>query len=108
MSDTPSGSDSKNFKHIDLHADYLLNINNVLWGYDEDRLFTLVGIAGVNLAGTKGVEKSAKYAPGIGIGLQGSFRLNPSIDLFVEPRLNIYDKKYAAAADSEIPISWEN
>lgn len=95
MSDTPSGSDSRNFKHIDLHADYLLNINNVLWGYDEDRLFTLVGIAGVNLAGTKGVEKSAKYAPGIGIGLQGSFRLNPSIDLFVEPRLNIYDKKYA-------------
>ena len=34
-SDTPAGSASSYFKHIDLHADYLLNINNILWGYDE-------------------------------------------------------------------------
>lgn len=95
FSDTPGGSVSNYFKHVDLHADYLLNFNNVLWGYDEDRLFTLIGIAGFNLAGTKGVEKKAQYAPGLGVGLQGSFRLNRSVDLFVEPRLNIYNKKYA-------------
>ena len=40
------------------------NINNVLWGYDEDRIFSLIGIAGVNLAGTKGVDKTIG-APGI-------------------------------------------
>ena len=73
----------------------MLNINNILWGYDEDRLFTLMGIAGVNLSGTKGVEKTAKYAPGVGVGVQGSFRLNRSVDLFVEPRLNVYHKRYA-------------
>lgn len=88
--DTPSGSESGYFKHVDLHADYMLNINNILWGYDEDRLFTLMGIAGVNLSGTKGVEKTAKYAQGVGVGVQGSFRLNRSVDLFVEPRLNVY------------------
>lgn len=95
VSDTPAGSTSRYFKHVDLHADYLLNINNVLWGYDEDRIFSLIGIAGINLAGTKGVEKAAKYAPGIGVGVQGSFRLNRSVDLFVEPRLNVYHKRYA-------------
>lgn len=95
LCDTPSGSESGYFKHVDLHADYLLNFNNILWGYDEDRLFTLIGIAGVSLSGTKGVEKAAKYAPGVGVGLQGSFRLNRSVDLFVEPRLNVYHKRYA-------------
>ena len=95
LSDTPSGSASGYFKHVDLHADYLLNINNVLWGYDEDRIFSLIGIAGVNLAGTKGVDKTAKYAPGIGVGVQGSFRINRSVDLFIEPRLNVYNKRYA-------------
>ena len=95
FSDTPAGSKSRHFKHVDLHADYMLNINNVLWGYDEDRIFNLIGIAGVNLAGTKGVENSAKYAPGIGVGVQGSFRLNRSVDLFIEPRLNVYHKRYA-------------
>ena len=95
LCDTPSGSESGYFKHVDLHADYLLNINNILWGYDEDRLFTLMGIAGVNLSGTKGVEQRAKYAPGVGVGVQGSFRLNRSVDLFVEPRFNVYHKRYA-------------
>lgn len=95
MNDSPVGSESRYFKHVDLHADYMLNLNNVLWGYDESRLFTLIGIAGVNLSGTKGVDKSADYAPGIGVGLQGSFRMNRSVDLFVEPRFNIYHKKYA-------------
>ncbi|BDW78880.1 hypothetical protein BFINE_46750 [Bacteroides finegoldii DSM 17565] len=55
----------------------------------------MIGIAGVNLSGTKGVAQTAKYAPGLGIGLQGSFRLNRSVDLFVEPRLNVYQKRYA-------------
>ncbi|WP_044654377.1 MULTISPECIES: membrane protein [Bacteroides] len=95
FSDTPAGSKNRYFKHIDLHADYMLNLNNVLWGYDEDRVFNLIGIAGVNLAGTKGVENSGKYAPGIGVGVQGSFRLNRSMDLFIEPRLNVYHKRYA-------------
>lgn len=95
FSDTPAGSVSRYFKHVDLHADYLFNVNNILWGYDEDRFFKLIGIVGVNLAGTKGVDKSAKYAPGIGVGAQGSFRLNRSVDLFIEPRLNVYQKRYA-------------
>lgn len=95
FADTPAGSTSRYFKHVDLHADYMLNINNVLWGYDAGRIFSLIGIAGVNLAGTKGVEDAAKYAPGIGLGVQGSFRLNRSVDLFIEPRLNIYHKRYA-------------
>lgn len=95
FSDTPSGSESRYFKHINLNADYMLNFNNVLWGYNEERLFTLIGIAGINLAGTKGVDKTTKYASGIGLAVQGSFRLNRSVDLFVEPRFNVYNKRYA-------------
>lgn len=41
------------------------------------------------------MDKTAKYAPGIGVGVQGSFRINCSVDLFIEPRLNVYNKRYA-------------
>ncbi len=92
---SPQGSASLHLKEFGVRADYMLNFNNVLWGYDEDRLFTLAGIAGVNFAATKGARQSVQYAPGIGIGLQGSFRLNRSVDLFVEPRLNVFTNKYA-------------
>lgn len=93
--DAPANSVAGKLKLAELRADYMLNINNLLWGYDADRLFTLSGIAGVNLAGTKGVEESSQWALGAGVGLQGSFRLNRSVDLFVEPRINLYQKKYA-------------
>ncbi len=93
--DALSGSVNRHFKHVDLHADYLFHLNNILWGYDEDRLFSLIGVAGVNLGIAQGNVHSVQVAPGVGVGLQGSFRLNRSVDLFVEPRLNYYHKKYA-------------
>lgn len=93
--DTPENSVARKLKHGELRADYMLNINNLLWGYDSDRLFTLSGVLGINLAGTKGVEESAQWSIGTGLGLQGSFRLNRSVDLFMEPRINLYQKKYA-------------
>ena len=93
--DTPAGSESNYLKHVDARADYLLNVTNVLWGYDEDRFFTLSGVAGVNVTGVKGTDKTANYLFGAGVGMQGSFRLNRSVDLFVEPRLNVYGKRYA-------------
>lgn len=91
----PGGSASIHLKEFGIRADYMLNFNNVLWGYDEDRLFTLAGVAGMNFAITKGAKKQVQFAPGIGVGLQGSFRLNRSVDLFVEPRLNVFTKRFA-------------
>jgi len=93
--DAPENSVASKLKHGELRADYMLNINNLLWGYDAERLFTLSGIIGANLAVTKGIEESEKWALGTGVGLQGSFRLNRSLDLFMEPRINLYQKKYA-------------
>lgn len=93
--DALSSSVNRHFKHVDLHADYLFHLNNILWGYDEDRLFSLIGVAGVNLGIAQGNVHSVQVAPGVGVGLQGSFRLNRSVDLFVEPRLNYYHKKCA-------------
>lgn len=93
--DAPANSVAGKLKHAELRADYMLNINTLLWGYDADRLFTLSGIIGANLAGTKGVAEGSQWSLGAGAGLQGSFRLNRSVDLFVEPRINLYQKKYA-------------
>lgn len=82
-------------KHIDLRADYMLNLNNVFGGYDPDRIFSLIGIAGVNMAASKDRDDSWNYAPGIGVGAQANFRVSRNLDLFVEPRINVYGDHYA-------------
>lgn len=95
----PEESKRKYLKYAYLHLDYLFDIHNAIWGYNKNRFFTLVGIAGVNMARTKGIDstqtQTSKYMPGIGIGLQANFRINRSVDLFVEPRFNMYTSKYA-------------
>lgn len=83
------------FKHVDFRADYMLNFNNVFGGYDPDRIFSLIGIAGLNLAATKNGSASWKYAPGVGVGAQANVRVSRNLDLFVEPRINIYGDQYA-------------
>lgn len=97
---TPENSDARRLKHIDFRTDYLLNLNNLLWGYDDSRLFTLSGVVGLNLAATKGVKNHAQYAAGAGLGVQGSFRLNRSLDFFIEPRINLYTNHYAGGQRS--------
>lgn len=82
-------------KAATLRADYLWNVPNTLWGYDADRLFTLTGIVGVNLAATKQLHDPTVWAPGLGVGLQGGFRVNPWLEWFIEPRLNFYTSRYA-------------
>ena len=100
FTDTPDNSKNKYLKHAGVQLDYLWNISNALWGYKEGRFFNWTGIAGINLSRTKGIDEEANttagYAPGVGIGMQGSFRLNHSVDLFIEPRFNMYSSKYAS------------
>ena len=75
-------------------VDYMVNYSNLFGGYNERRIFKLIGTFGLELAATKYEDTSWKLAGGFGIGLQGAFRVSPTVDLFMEPRMSFYNKTY--------------
>lgn len=81
-------------------ADYMVNYSNLFGGYNEKRIFKLIGTFGVELAATKYVDSGWKVAGGLGIGLQGAFRVSPTVDLFMEPRMSFYNKTYTHAQNN--------
>lgn len=93
--DSPVRKDEGDFKHMDFRADYMFNLNHIFGGYDPDGSFNLIGIAGVNFATAKDRKESWNFAPGLGVGAQAAFRISQNLDMFVEPRINMYGNKYA-------------
>ena len=81
-------------------ADYLVNYSNLFGGYNERRIFKLIGTFGVELAATKYEDTRWKMAAGLGLGLQGAFRVSPTVDLFMEPRMSFYNKTYTHGKDN--------
>lgn len=88
----------EHFKHMMARADYLLNLNSIAAGYDAERFFNLIAIAGLNYSLSKVAAKEANFSPGVSVGLQGNFRLNKNMDVFVEPRANFYKNTFAAGS----------
>lgn len=77
-----------------LRADYMINYSNVFGGYDEGRLFDLIGTFGPELAFSGQTGTKWKMSAGLGIGLQGNFRITPALDIFLEPRISFYTTNY--------------
>ena len=80
-----------NFKTLGLEVAYLTNWTALLTGNRDDffNLNSLVGISMVN-----GWHKSKHaIAPGGAVGAQANFTLAKKIDLYLEPKVNIYSSK---------------
>ena len=87
--------------------DYLLNMSSLAYGYNANRCFELVGIAGIEAGYSKvgdNSDRSEKYPDlkgggqlyyGAHLGLQGNVRLSSTLDLFVEPRIGWYNDSFA-------------
>ncbi|MBD5365993.1 MAG: hypothetical protein HDR82_03100 [Bacteroides sp.] len=81
-----------------LHADYLASLTTSMYGYDPDRLFDLQLMVG-GFAGEGTYNGPHKPVVGLEAGLQANFRLNSSLDLFLEPQvLATYGPGYSAMA----------
>lgn len=88
----------EHFKHLTARVDYLLNLNSIAAGYDAERLFNLIAIAGLNYSLSKVAARKAHFSSGVNVGLQGNFRLNRNMDIFVEPRANFHKNTFAAGS----------
>ncbi len=66
-----------------LHADAMLNLLNLIQGYEEERFYTLTPFAGTGLAHS---FKNGEDALGLSVGVVNSFRLSSAFDANVEVR----------------------
>lgn len=81
-------------KTAGVQADYLLNLSSAFAGYDRNRGFELFGIAGINYNNVQRYREHT-HSVGLGVGVQGNIRLTENTDLFVEPRLMVFNKEFA-------------
>lgn len=79
-------SRSPQYIQLVVAADYLCNISTSMAGYNANRLFELSGVVGA-FAGAYNYRRSISSVFGAKVGLNGAFRLNSSLSLFVEPQL---------------------
>lgn len=87
-------------KAIGARADYMFNIYNALAGYHRNAPFTLSLIGGVSYNISESSDKGRKGSLGLGLGMQTAFRMAKGVELFVEPRVDAYDKNYAINAST--------
>lgn len=82
-----------------IRGDYLINLSNLLRGYDPSRTFELVSAVGLEYRRIRRRGAGWGNAYGIEASLQARFNVSPSLYLFVEPRLAMmtglhYDMPY--------------
>lgn len=81
-------------KTVTVQAGYLLNLHNLLGGYDPQRNFWLNAVADASANYTSG-SRGKKVTAGLGAGLQTHFRLADGVSFFLEPRVDYMQDDFA-------------
>ena len=75
--------------YMNLHADALMNVTNMIMGYDADRLYNIIPYVGM---GAVRVFDHNSYAFGFNAGILNTFRLNDSWKINIEMGALLADK----------------
>lgn len=89
------GKQHRHAKGGAIALDYMLNMHNVFGGYKPDRVFYVNALAGVSYSYMQ-TGTGKRWLPGFGVGLQPNVRVASGMTLFLEPRVDLYPKKYNA------------
>lgn len=89
------GASHPTLKAIGGRAEYMVNLHNVFGGYDPDRRFYINALAGGSVNYSTGGQ-GGHTTLGAGIGLQANAYIGGNMSLFVEPRIDGYQKDYAS------------
>ena len=76
-------------KYMNLHADALMNVTNMVMGYDSERIYNIIPYVGM---GAVRVFDHNSYAFGFNAGILNTFRLNDSWKLNLEMGALFADK----------------
>lgn len=87
-------------RFINVHGDVLLNLSNMLLGYDHYRTYSFIPFAsfGFGFSLNRAVNGFKSHLPNLGLGLLNRFRLSNALDLNVEFRAtytsDYFDQEY--------------
>lgn len=108
-----------NINYIQVNADGLLNLTNLFLPYKEDRVFNLIGIAGIGYAhGFKNKDRDISRTNSIvpRAGLQADFRVTQGVSLNLEVTGNLMPdnfngrvegKKYDGVVDAMLGVKFD-
>lgn len=89
---TRKNDNGSHTRSAEVFADYMANVQNILYGVNPYRKFNLRAFVG-GLASPKAfltTKQAMHWNLGFDMGLQGSYKLTENLDLMVEPRLESY------------------
>lgn len=86
----------KAMKMLGARLDYLFNFNSAFGGYDPQRRFELILVAGLDVTARRYDGRRA-IKPGLGLGLQGDLQVSRHNSIYIEPRLTMYGKDISPA-----------
>ena len=93
--------DHHSYKVTNLHEDVMFNLSNMLFGYNEKRVWNFipyVGLGWVRNLDTKNNEISYN------VGLLNNFRVSKHVQLF----LDLYANAFEGSVDGAAPDNWAN
>lgn len=82
-------------KALGLQLDYMANLHNIFGGSNPNRWFWTNFVAGVSYNRSADNAHYAQNSFGMGAGLQANVRIARGLALSIEPRVDIYNNKYA-------------
>lgn len=106
VSETFLKRDTEHTNHITtIAADYMMNIRNAITGeQNDDRLFQLTGLAGVQMGISSGDGRKTKVVPGVNVAIQAGWRLSRHFEIYAEPSAVVHGK---GIEDSNSPAHGE-
>ena len=91
---------SNRMRAVGARLDYLLNLHNAFGGLNPDRKFWVNGLVGVGYNYSKDRASDSRYTWSTGAALQANVKLSRDISFILEPRIDIYNRKWAPHAYS--------
>ena len=75
-------------KYLNIHADVLFNLSNMIAGYNQERFYSVIPFAsaGFGLSLNKAVNGYYTHEPTLGVGLLNRFRVSDALDIDLELR----------------------
>lgn len=87
-------TNQKRTKALSSQVEYVLNLSNVFAGADPERSFWINFLGGVSFNRSGNQDNEIRNSWGVGAGLQGNVRLSRGLSFVVEPRVDVYSKKF--------------
>lgn len=80
------------FNYYNVHGDVLFNLNNLLSGYKEDRVYTLSPYAGLGWMHTW--DRPVESGVSANVGILNAFRVSDGLDITIDLRGSMVDDRF--------------